>query len=322
MRIDTKGLRLGSALALAALGLAQAAPAAAAVKRVTFVLSSNEPRYTETKDAILDVVSKAGMSGAIETSLVVLEKDKSKAPETMKSLASKTDVFITMGTVATMAAAKTIKNKPVVFGHVFNPVDAGIVKDWESSGNNFTGGSNYVPLSRFMLRLNEVMPLKRVGVLFTPGEKQAELHLAEYQKGAKTINVQVSVIDFKDAKDADGLEGKLKGLDALFLTGGTPIGKNLTKVMKAAIAAKVPTATHTDSFIFADPGALLGVTCTAEEVGKIAGDALVKVLKGVPPSSIPSRYPVPQMVLNGKTAQAEGFTPTPGLKQWITKTIN
>jgi len=40
------------------------------------------------------------------------------------------DLIISLGTSATVIIAKEIQDIPIVFGMVYDPVGAGIVKDW------------------------------------------------------------------------------------------------------------------------------------------------------------------------------------------------
>ena len=198
-------------------------------------------------------------------------------------------------------------------------MEEGLAKGWESSGNNVTGGSNNISLPRFVMKLNEVMPLKRIAVVYTPGEKQSELHLAKINEGAKVLKLEPAAIPIQNAADAAALPGKLSRVDVLFVTGGTAIGSNIAAIVSAAIKGKVVTATHVGSFL--ESGVMLGLSAVPSEVGQMTGKSLVRVLQGEQPSAIPIRSPSPQMILNAKTAKAQGFVASAALRQWITKTI-
>jgi putative ABC transport system substrate-binding protein len=68
---------------------------------------------------------------------------------------------------------------------VYDPVEAGIAKDWEGSGNNTTGTSSKIPMSNLMDCLTDFAPVKRLAVMYTPGEKNSETQLKgrQTQKG-------------------------------------------------------------------------------------------------------------------------------------------
>ncbi len=55
------------------------------------------------------------------------------------------DFIYTFGTTVSLETAKVIKQKPILFGIVTNPVAAGLIQSWESSGNNVTGVSHAIP---------------------------------------------------------------------------------------------------------------------------------------------------------------------------------
>src|SRR5207253_1325728 len=79
---------------------------------------------------------------------------KDRIPELIRKLkAEKVDIFVPLGTSAAVPTAAEVKDKPVVIGMVFDPVESKIAKDWKSSGNNITGSSSYVSLQRFTRRL-------------------------------------------------------------------------------------------------------------------------------------------------------------------------
>jgi ABC-type uncharacterized transport system substrate-binding protein len=50
-------------------------------------------------------------------------------------------------------------------------VEAGIAKNWKDSGNNTTGASTRIPVSTLIGKLKEFAPVKRLALLYTPGEK-------------------------------------------------------------------------------------------------------------------------------------------------------
>ncbi len=83
---------------------------------------------------------------------------------------AKLDLIFTLGTVPTIAVAKAVKDTPIVFAVVYDPVKAGVAADWASSGNNVTGVSSIVPMSRLMAGLNEFRHVNRMAVLYTFGE--------------------------------------------------------------------------------------------------------------------------------------------------------
>ena len=88
-------------------------------------------------------------------------------------LSQKPDLIFSLGTgiteyLAGVRGGKPIQvkhkitNIPVVFAAVTNPVLSGIVKDWNSSGNNFTGASVFFPTAKLFETLRRAGPYKKV----------------------------------------------------------------------------------------------------------------------------------------------------------------
>jgi len=59
-------------------------------------------------------------------------------------------MILVVGTSAAVALAKDVKDVPIVFSMVYDPVDSKIAGDWKSSGNNTTGASPKVPMARLV----------------------------------------------------------------------------------------------------------------------------------------------------------------------------
>jgi putative ABC transport system substrate-binding protein len=101
-----------------------------AEKRIGFLMFSDESRYIEAAKGIKDKLSEAGYTDS--NTHYIIEKagaNKAKAAELVQTFASaKLDLIIALGTSSTVIVAKEIKNVPIVFSVVYDPVDAGIAK--------------------------------------------------------------------------------------------------------------------------------------------------------------------------------------------------
>ena len=73
-------------------------------------------------------------------------QDKEKLDSFLESLdETKYDFVYTFGTTVSTKTAKKVTNTPIFYGIVTNPVKAGLIKSWKSSGNNATGVSHAIP---------------------------------------------------------------------------------------------------------------------------------------------------------------------------------
>ncbi len=296
---------------------------ASARKRIGILTFSEEVRYNESRNGIIDRLKKDGFGEpAVQYTIENAGGSKARAAELVRKFAAeKMDLIITIGTSATIAAAKEIEDVPIVFSTVYDPVEAGIARDWKSSGNNTTGSSTRLSMSKLVDSLKEFVPVKKLIVLYTPGEKNSEAQLRELQGLQSTSQIKViPIILTKKEEVARTLSEVLPAADAMYLTGSSVIGETVPIIVDKANKTKMVTITHLDDLV--NKGALLGICPNSYEVGRLAGKKAVQILKGAKPSSIPIE-PEKKLdfILNMKTAKAGRFQIPPSFLKKVTKTV-
>ncbi|HLE40970.1 MAG TPA: ABC transporter substrate-binding protein [Nitrospirota bacterium] len=297
--------------------------AASAEKRIGILTFSEEVRYNDTQRGIMDQLNKDGFGEpAVKFTIENAKGSKAKAAELVqKFVAAKMDLIITIGTTATIAVTREIKNVPVVFGMVYDPIEAGIAKDWKSSGNNTTGVSPKVAMSKLVSSLKELAPVKKLAVLYTPGEKNTEIQLKELQELQSSLQIKViPIIMAKKEEVARTLSAVVHTVDAFYLTGSGVVGTTVPIIVAIANQAHVVTITHLDDLV--EKGALLGICANSNLVGHLAGKKAVQILKGAKPSSIPIEIEKKlDFILNMKTAKAGQFQVPLSFMKKVTRTI-
>jgi putative ABC transport system substrate-binding protein len=100
-----------------------------------------------------------------------MQGSEEKGREITRQIASKKpDLVLTLGTRATRIAVQDIKDVPVVFSMVLEPVASGLIESMACSGNNLTGASLDIPIKVQFETLKVVVPgLKKIGVLYMKG---------------------------------------------------------------------------------------------------------------------------------------------------------
>lgn len=307
------------------LGIVLCVPSAwAAEPKVGMIVSDAKAGtlgYEKVERGLFDVLEKNG----IHRSAVIVkdaEGDKAKASKAARELLDQgVDVLVTLGTMATTAAMRETKEKPIVFSDVYDPISAGIAAGWRSSGNNTTGASNFVEISKVLDRLAGILSIKSAEVLYTPGQKNSELQLAAARLVEKFSSMKVEPVAITSMRDVASLDARwaAKKPDLIFITGSSIVGEHISQVLAAARHRKILTASHLEEAV--RDGATLGLIVDHENVGRISGEALVKVLKGSKPADVPIEFPTPDFVLNLKAARADDFDIPDSLRRWATKTI-
>jgi len=296
---------------------------AAAEKRIGILMFSDMARYIEASKGFVDALREGGFTED-RTTIITEEAgaNKVKAAELVHEFAAQNmDLIFTVGTHATIAVAQKIKNLPIVFAQVYDPVAAGIANDWDNSGNNTTGVTSKLPMSKVIDSLKQFTPVKRLGVLYTPGEKNSEAQLRDLQdsqsdSGIKIIPAPVS----KTEEIAQILPLIMKSTDALYITGSNLVNAELASIVDTTTKAGAVTVTHLEDLV--EQGVLLGVVSGAYLSGRRAGEMAIKILLGAQPSSIPIELAKEyQVVINLKTARSGGFQVSPGFMKTVGRTI-
>jgi len=296
---------------------------AQAQKKIGILMFSEEARYIEAVKGIKDKLRQGGF-GEPKTTFIVEQAgaNRARAAELVqKFTAEKLDLIMTLGTSATVAVTREIQDVPIVFSVVYDPVEAGVAKGWVSSGNNTTGSSSKIPMSRLMESLKHFMRVKRLAVLYTTGEKNSESVLKDLQRIEANYKIKVIPVRLTKIEEVNQLLPEvLRTTEAVYVTGSNLVDSQVAVIADIATKAKVITITHLDDLV--EKGVLLGVCADVYSMGQLAGDKAVKILKGGKPSSIPiESAKKSNVILNMKTAKKGRFQIPPDLMKAVTRTI-
>lgn len=296
---------------------------AAAAKKIGILQFSDELRYQESLRGIKDQLAKSGYREPGVTFVMGnAGGSKARAAELVQQFAGgHFDLMLTLGTNATIAVAKVIKDTPVVFCMVYDPVEARVAKDWKSSGTNATGSSPHIPMQNLVSLLRELKPVKRLAVLYTPGEKNSEIQLKEIQAVQESSGIRVLPVIVANPEDiAKTLPEVFSAVDAVYLSGSSVIGANVTAIVDVANRFHVISISHLEDHV--GKGVLLGLGVNPYKLGELAGKKAVKVLKGARPSTIPieslGKYDV---LLNENSVRQGDFSIPASFRKKVTITI-
>jgi putative ABC transport system substrate-binding protein len=214
------------------------------------------------------------------------------------------DLIYVFGTIATQTVLEEIKETPVVFNIVNRPVAAGIIKSWETSGNNATGASNQVPVESQLKAFKKVVNFKRLGIIYNPREPNSQIqrHIAsqlQHPFDFKLVDFQIA-----DASDVAAVMPRLKNsvdvvfipADSLMISLGDDLARRINDLHLPSLATVETMVVH--------HGLLLGLQPSYYRLGLLAAEKAGLILNGASPSEIPSsRLEYFQMSVNMKTAR-------------------
>jgi putative ABC transport system substrate-binding protein len=294
-----------------------------AERKIGIFLFSKETRYVEAIRGIKERLTAAGF-GEPKARYFIENAggNKARAAELVKKFSGQNlDLIISLGTSATVALTREIKDVPIVFSIVYDPVEAGIALDWKSSGNNTTGTSPLIAMSKLLDSLNKLAPVKRLAVLYTPGEKNSEAQLKDLLELQTRYQIKIFPVRLTRKEEIGQLLPEvLRTVDAVYITGSNLVNSQVALIVDMATRAKVVTITHLEDLIV--KGVLLGVCADPYTEGLLAGDKAVKILKGAKPASLPiDAATKSDILLNMKTMKKGSFVASPEFMSSVTKKI-
>jgi putative ABC transport system substrate-binding protein len=291
--------------------------------KVGILMTADTPLYVQAKDAAIQELVAAGFGpDRVVFDVKDAKTDTAVAAKIAKQFAADgVRLVITMGTTATSGVFKEMKDTPIVLTLVWDPVTPGFAKSWASSGNNVTGSSNRVPMASVLKTLMRLGPMKRLGVMFNPEEKNSVFQMEEIKGLQRELDFEMVEVPISKKDDPAGVVRTFAPrVNALYATGAVTVTSQMTVIAAVAAEHKIPTASHIIDTV--EKGALLGVTANLQEVGKLAGVKAAQVLRGAKPSDVPietlKRFDV---AINMKTATATGIKIPVDLLQSATRVI-
>lgn len=251
-------------------------------------------------------------------------RDKSKLPAFVREAKElEVDLVLTWGTSVTVGMIGTLDDSdpvqhitaiPVVFMIVADPVGAGIIETYESSGRtNITGTRNRVPEEIQMKAIRAYRYFKRLGIIYNTNELNSVLNVKKIRKLAKKMRFDLlerSIdLDENGKPIIESVPQKIKELknrNVAFIYVGSSsfLMRNRDYLTNSAIEQRVPIVSAYEAMA-RKSNALLAVASRYYSVGKLAGFQVKNILiNKIAPIDMPilslSRY---SYVINMETAR-------------------
>ena len=103
------------------------------------------------------------------------------------------DVAVGIATPIAIALANTMKNTPIVFGAVTDPVGAGLVKTVAHGDGNITGMSDELPSKDHIKLFKEIAGIKTLGYIYTSNEDNSLSALELVKAGCTEAGLELVV---------------------------------------------------------------------------------------------------------------------------------
>lgn len=199
-------------------------------------------------------------------------------------------VAVGIATPTAQALVNAIKDIPVVYAAVTDPVGAGLVSSLDKGEANVTGVSDLTPVKQQIELLMQIKPIKRLGHVYSSGEANA---VALAKLAAEACNqlgiefVPTTVTNSAEVKQAtETLVGKV---DGIYVSTDNTVVSALSSLTDVAMRNGIPVMS-------ADPSSAETMDVLAAwgfdyyKMGRATGKMIASILQGTKTSDIPTKF--------------------------------
>ncbi|MDN4070512.1 ABC transporter substrate-binding protein [Paenibacillus vini] len=282
------------------------------------------PSLDATREGFMAALKDAGL---IEKENLTVDYSNAQADPTnnmsiaQKIAGEKYDLVLGIATPPAIALAGQVKNSPVLFAAVTDPLDAKLVDNLEKPGGNISGASDTNPeaITKLMNFIaTNFKDVKNVGVVLNQGEPNAVVmaDLAEKELEKSGIKmVRAAVTNTSEVKQAaESLVGRA---DAIYITLDNTVVETVNSVIKVANDNDIPFFSADRDTV--ENGAFATVGFKYFDHGYQVGQMAVEVLKdgkkvGDMSVTVPDKL---DLILNLKAAAEQGIEVTDAMKNEV-----
>lgn len=247
------------------------------------------PALDATEQGIQDAIKAAGINASFD--LQNANGDVNTAAQISNKFKSdKVAVAVGIATPVAVSLANTIKDVPVVFSAVTDPVGAGLVTSLDKGEGNVTGLSDAIPTREHIEMFKDIAKIKTLGYIYTSNEANSISALAIVEAACKEFGLTLvtqSISTSAEVKQA--ADAIVNRVDGIYLTTDNTVYSALNSIIQVFGKAKKPIFSG-DVTAAMDGGCMIASGFNYYKAGLATGEIVVSILKGQAPSSIPVKF--------------------------------
>lgn len=243
----------------------------------------------QAEQGVIDVLAENGIqatfdqqnaNGDVNTAAQIASKFKN----------DKVTVAVGIGTPVALALANTIKDTPVIFGAVTDPLGAGLVTVLNHGEGNVTGMSDAIPTREHIAVFKKIAGIKKLGYIYTNNEANSISSLEEVKAACKETGIELitqAITNSSEVKQAT--ESIINRVDGIYLSTDNTVFSALSALVQVCEKAKKPIFSG-DVTGAMEGGCMIASGFNYYKAGRAIGDIVVQVLNGAKPADIPVRF--------------------------------
>jgi len=221
------------------------------------------------------------------------------------------NLIFTITTPATIAVYENVKNKPIVFAAVGDPIGAGFAESMKKPKENITGVTNLsreLTKKRFEVFYLAFPHIKKVLTFYNPENVYSVLAIKDLLEITDKLNIKLDALESFDAESIKKHLKKIKkgSYDGVFIIPDPVVLSVFTNIIEFSNELAVPVCVHEPRLV--EKGATISYGVDLKNVGRLSFFLIEQVLKGVKPEKIPIFVPEKvSLVINNKWAKEKGY---------------
>jgi putative ABC transport system substrate-binding protein len=258
----------------------------AADHTVSFNQIVEHPALDSLRQGVKDELAAGGLQvlfhdhiaqGNIATANLIAKQIRGEQP----------DVVVGIATPTAQACAQTIREIPIIFAAVTDPVGAGLVQSLEHPGGNISGTSDMSPIDRQLELILQFLPtLKSLGVIYNSGEANSVTLVKVLRQEAEKRGIRIQEATVSNSAGVFPAAKSLIGrAEAVYIPTDNTVVSAFEAITQVGYQAKLPVfAADTDSV---GRGAIAALAVDYYQMGRQTGEMVARVLKGANPGEMP-----------------------------------
>ncbi|MBQ9238928.1 MAG: ABC transporter substrate-binding protein [Treponema sp.] len=261
----------------------------ASTKKIGIAKIVQHVALDDVERGIIDVINESGIkaeydlqnaNGDVNTAAQIANKYKDE----------RVDLAVGIATPVALALANAIKDIPVVFGTVTDPLSAGLVTTLDHGEGNVTGMSDYVDTGAHLAFFQEVTGIKTLGYIYTSNEANSISSLDLVEKACAHLGLRLvpqAITNSSEVKAA--AEAIVDRVDGIYLTTDNTVFSALAALVQVFGNAKKPIFSADVTGAQAG-GILMASGFNYYKAGRATGEMCVQILNGASPADLPVRF--------------------------------
>ncbi|MFW6280370.1 MAG: ABC transporter substrate-binding protein [Halanaerobium sp.] len=268
------------------------------------------PALDDAKEGFIEGLSEEGFT---EENVEFLEQNAQADFSTAQSIAQKfksqeLNLILTIATPNAQATANIIKDVPVMFTAVTDPVEAGIVDSMETPGANITGTTDMNPVAEQLELIKEFIPeVSDIGILYNPGEVNSVVQVDIAKEKAEEMGATLHEGTVSNSSEVSLAASSLVDkVDAIYVPTDNIIVSSLPSVLNITNSKDVPVFASENGQV--EQGAVATLGIDYKLLGIQTGKMAARVLNGADTAdmSVESSDQL-KLYLNKKAAEELGL---------------